>query len=218
MPSWIYERSTNRYRVTREGAELLGLRPGTFIGENRRIELRDEWTEAQKLITDRLALDYDRGDIRLSDWVLQMRQEVKTSYIEQYLLGIGGRNNMTPSDWGRLGNALRNQYGYLQGFADDLMNRQPPLTLAQIKARMRQYINGSTAMYERARAKAQGAPALPEYPADGSQDCRSNCKCHWRIEETETEWRAFWELEGGADHCDSCLSNNAKWYPLVILK
>lgn len=218
MPNWIYDRRTNRYRVTREGAANLGLRPGTFIGQSERVRLRDEWTQAQKTIVDRLAIDYDNGRIPLSDWVLSMRQEVKINYIEQYLLGIGGRNNMTQADWGRLGYAIRTQYDYLQGFADDLMNAEPPLSLAQIQNRARMYIDGATAMYERANALGKGMPDLPAYPADGSQACKSNCKCNWDIQQTDTEWVCTWVLEEGAEHCETCLTNAAQWAPLVIPK
>lgn len=218
MPNWIYEKSTNRYRVTKEGADNLNLRPGTFIGQKQRAELRDLWTISQKKITDRLAIDYDNGKIPLSDWVLSMRQEIKISYIEQYLLGKGGRNNMTQADWGRVGNAIRRQNEYLQRFANDLMNKQPPLSLAQIQARSRQYIDSSTKMYERANALTRGMPDLPEYPADGNQNCHSNCKCRWNIKEFDDRWECTWILDMEAEHCDSCLSNAQKWNPLVIKK
>lgn len=218
MPSWIYERSTNRYRVTKEGADLLGLRPGTFISQSRMVEMRDGWTEAQAKITDRLAQQYDNGTIPLSEWVKAMRQENRINYIEQYILGHGGRNNMTPADWGRIGNAVRKQNEFLQGFAQDLMTKEPPLTLAQIQARARLYVDGSTAMYERARILVQGIPDLPQYPADGNQICKSNCKCHWQTQEFDDRWECTWVLEPAAEHCETCTSNAGKWNPLVIMK
>lgn len=218
MPNWIYEKSTGRYRVTREGADSLGLRPGTFISQKRRIELRDEWTKAQTKVTDRLAIDYDNGKISLSEWVKAMREENRINYVEQYLLGHGGRNNMTPADWGRIGRAVRTQNEFLQKFAQDLMNKEPPLTLAQIQARARLYVDGSTSIYERATALAKGLPDLPEYPADGNQICKSGCKCHWDYEEFDDHWECTWILEPAAEHCDTCTTNASKWNPLVILK
>ena len=218
MTNWIWERSTSRYRVTSEGAADTGQRPGTFVGQTKRVLLRDTWTESQKRVTDRLASDYASGKISLSDWALGMRQENRINYVEQYLLGKGGRNNMTPTDWGRIGRAVRQQNEFLQGFVNDLMSKQPPLTLAQIQARARQYVDGSTSMYERANALGRGMPDLPQYPGDGSQVCRSNCKCHWRIEGTDTGWDCTWVLEPSAEHCDTCIENAGKWSPLVVQK
>lgn len=219
MPKyWNYEQSTGQYRVTREGATELGIKPGTFVGQQRRIELRDEWSEAQKQITDKLAEDYDNGKIALSDWVKGMRQENRINYTEQYLLGKGGRNNMTQADWGRVGRAVRTQNEFLQGFAQDLMSKEPPLTLAQIQARARQYVDGSTSLYERANALGRGMPDLPEYPADGKQNCKSNCKCAWQIEDKGNFWECTWILDPEAEHCESCLENAGRYNPLKIPK
>ena len=219
MPNyWRYVRSSGRYQVTREGAEFLGVRNGTFISAARRVEMRDEWTAAQKLITDRLATDWYDEKIKLSEWLEAMRQENRINYVEQYLLGHGGRNNMTQADWGRIGQAVKKQNEYLQGFANDLMNRQPELTLNQIKARARQYVDGSTAMYERATALALGMPDLPEYPADGNQQCHSNCKCSWDIKDMGDHWICTWVLDMAAEHCPDCLENAAKWGELRVDK
>jgi len=209
MPKWVYEPSTNRYRDTATGR---------FIGQEKRVELRDEWTQSQKLVTDKLAEDYDSGKLSLSDFVKGMREEIKINNIEQYLLGAGGRNNMTPADWGRLGNRIKGQYEFMQEFGQDILDADPPLTLAQIQARARMYVDSSTAMYERANALAAGMPDLPEYPADGKQDCKSNCKCHWQIEDKGKAWEATWVLEETAEHCESCIDNANKWSPLVIEK
>lgn len=218
MTNWIYERTTGRYRVTKEGAADTGQRPGTFVSQTRRVELRDLWAESQRKVTDRLAADFHSGKISLSEWTNAMRTENRINYVEQYLLGHGGRNNMTPADWGRVGNAIREQNELLQKYANDLLTKQPPLSLAQMQARSRLYVNGSTAMYERGNALARGMPDLPQYPGDGSQICRSNCKCHWDIKDTPEAWLCTWVLDPGAIHCSTCVDNSAMWSPLVVRK
>lgn len=227
MPAgyWIYERATNRYRVTADGARALGLRAGTFVGEARRVALRDAWIDGQAAIMDRLALDYRTGSLPLSKWHDAMRREVKTSFIEQYLLGKGGRQNMTSRDWGILGSQLRNQYAYLDRFAGQLLNNGD-ISLEYIQARARMYLGSSTQAYERAATEARGMPKLPAYPGDGSQTCKANCKCHWEIEpaleadafgrERRVGFNCYWRLEPAADHCETCLENAAKWSPLFV--
>jgi hypothetical protein len=123
---------------------------------------------------------------------------------------------MTPADWGAVGRLVRDQYAFAHRFAADIAAGQ--LSEAQIGARSGLYIDSSTQAFERGRSASYGLPALPEYPADGSQACRSNCKCRWDIRETEDSWECRWLLNRAAEHCDSCVANADRWNPLVLAK
>lgn len=78
--------------------------------------------------------------------------------------------------------------------------------------------------YQKAYFRARGSrsetpmPDLPEYPRDGNQKCRVNCRCEWRIvKRSNTQYEATWKLNP-ADHCESCIENARKWNPLMILQ
>jgi hypothetical protein len=49
-----------------------------------------------------------------------MRRHVKNVNLNAIALERGGWANLTPSDFGRVGQIVREQYGYLRGFANDI--------------------------------------------------------------------------------------------------
>lgn len=152
----------------------------------------------------------DKSDV--NGWAAGMRQAVKDAYTQQYMLGRGGREAMTQADWGALGNMLRDQYRYLDGFANDI--RMGRLSEGQIRMRAKMYIDSAVEAYERGRAAARGLH-LPAYPGDGKTPCRVRCKCTWIIRQTPEAYYCTWQL-GHAEHCDGCLENAGKWAPLII--
>lgn len=144
-----------------------------------------------------------------------MREALRDTYSAAYMAGRGGRNAMTPSDWGKLGAMLKEQYKFLNDFAAEVAAGQ--LSEQQIAARAALYFNSATQATERGRSAARGL-TLPAYPGDGSTECRSNCKCRLDIEETSTEWRVYWRLGAAEKHCTTCPERAATWAPLVVPK
>lgn len=221
MPSpWIWDEATHRYR----NAET-----GRFIGYKTMVGLRDRFVDAQKKRAGALADQLASGAIDVYDWQRAMEDEIKTTYIDQYILGHGGRNTMTPSDWGRLGAETRKQYGYLGRFtqqvlAGELTDEEGNLKPDALRARAELYIEGSTGAYERGRALGMGLPELPAYPGDGSTDCLVACRCSWRIEEVHDDdghligWDCYWQAEGDAGTCATCGERARTWNPLRIMR
>ena len=152
----------------------------------------------------------------LQQWTLDFRENLKQAYIAQYLVARGGRENMTQEDWGRLGGLLRNQYQYLNGFAQDLADGK--LSQAQARIRAGMYLDSARQSFERGKMVGAGIPNLPAYPCDGSAECRTNDRCSWRIEETEGGWNCFWVLDPQAEHCDTCLERAGSWNPLFVAR
>lgn len=199
---FYWDDRVNRYR-----------RAGRFIKVKDLLEHRDTFLGRRMDVVNDLAEQLANDQINVQQWVLQMRQEIKRAYMAEYELGIGGRNMMTQADFGRVGGMLKNQYNYLNGFAEDI--QQGKLSVAQIQMRGRMYVDSATQSFERANAIARGLPSLPAYPGDGQTVCRSNCKCNWRIEPVEFGWNCYWEL-GAAEHCPDCVANASRWNPLFV--
>jgi hypothetical protein len=200
---WQWDRDTRRYRDTRTGR---------FLSPSAMVRLRDEFAGAMaekgKAATEKLA----EGARTLQQWTADQRQALKTAYIDQYVMGRGGRQQMTQSDWGRLGQMLRSQYSYLNGFSADLA--AGTLTPAQAVARGVLYFSSSVQAYEAGKGAAWGI-TLPAHPGDGSTECKSNCRCVWVIVETDTAVEASWETRP-AEHCETCVSRASTWAPLVF--
>lgn len=215
MGYWNWDPNTRRYRVTTEGAAALGQSPGSFVGQKKMLEFREIIITASKERINGLSSQVAKGDINLNQWVLSMREEIKNNFINQYALAHGGRNSMTQSDWGRIGQMVRTQYQYLDRFAGDVATGR--YTEVALAARARMYAESSSQAFERAKVAQRGVPDLPAYPGDGSTQCISNCKCSWEISETDTEWRCYWRLSA-SESCGTCLTRAAQWGPLVIQK
>jgi hypothetical protein len=211
MP-WTYDPNVKRYR-----------RPnGRFVDQETVIDWAYAYADASRDVVQTLTGYAFQGTLRVPDWQTAMRRAVKNQYINQYLAGRGGMEQMTQRDWGIIGRALRDQYQFLDGFAQDLADGV--ITEAQAKARARMYIEAGHAAFERGRAEAFGMPLLPAYPSDGQTICLTNCRCNWIIEEVRDNdgnligWNATWRLDLSpkVKHCTDCPSNAALWAPLFV--
>lgn len=100
-------------------------------------------------ITDTLSGFVSNGLVTIKDWSLSFRQEIKDEYIRQYVLARGGLEQMTSKDWGSIGGMLKEQYGHLNNFMNEVSAGN--LTEAQIAARSGMYINSAHEASERAR-------------------------------------------------------------------
>lgn len=202
MPVWTYDRSSRRYREESSGR---------YIGAKQMTALRDTFTDRLRERASGLASDLASGATTQSQWERGMRQLVKSANIDLAALGKGGRAQMTPADWGRVGQTVRTQYQYLGRFAD----WTPALSEAQVAARGALYVESATASYERARAAAFHV-TLPAYPGDGRTACVANCRCAWEIEETEMGLECTWAAAEDAATCPDCALNASLWAPLVF--
>ena len=203
---WVWNQKTKKYRNTDTGE---------VITERKLIGIRDLlivlWLER----VQRLAQNLSDGVLTIQEWTLSMRREVFSVFADEYMLAKGGWNAMYPADIDALTLILNEQYGHLQGFASDVQDGT--LSKSQISARSELYMNSATQAHERGKARRHNL-ILPAYPADGSQICRSNCKCKWFIREDDRKWDATWELDPSAEHCETCLSNANVWAPWTVFK
>ena len=194
---WQWNQSTKRYRNTESGR---------IITENTLIGMRDDLVDNWRVRVQDLADDLVEGRLTVQEWTLRMRREVSNIFSDEYLLAKGGRNAMFQYDIDALSDMIRSQHGFLQNFAEEV--RAGDLSKAQISARSELYMESATQAHERGKGSRHDI-LLPYYPADGSQICRSRCKCRWDIDESEEEVTARWLLSVQSTHCDTCLSNAA---------
>lgn len=210
-PKWKYDQRTHNY-----------VRNGRFVAfsEIKEITLKaaTESGDAVEVLTQRLI----NGELRLDHWQELMRNALKNEHISQYTAGRGGKAQMTPRDYGILGNILRYQYQFLDNFARDI--DAGGMTPAQIMARARMYIENAHQSFWRGYAEAYGMPQLPTYPAHGDSTCLTRCRCEWFFVEIRdrddaiTGWEAYWRLDPKAAevHCNDCPRLASLWNPLWV--
>ena len=205
-PKYTWDQRSRRYRTS----------TGQYVSRREALRVRDGYVEGQKARSDALIDALVGRRLPLGRWLLDMKDLIKESHIAMYLWGKGGRNSMTQRDWGIVGRHLRDQYGFLRGFGEDLASGELSPEMARARARM--YIEAATWQYERGRKEAWGLPDLPHYPADGSTRCLANCKCSLRFQERPEEWYVYWELNPTAETCPDCEQRSGEWSPYRVPK
>lgn len=185
---------------------------GRFISRNSVLAILGQYlafTDPIYAILNR----YVTGSISANVFIRLVKQEVKNAAIVAYIVGRGGRSQMTQADWGRVGNVIKEQYKFLDKMLLDL----PNISEGQLRYRLAMYLNSTREAFERANEIAQGLPpnSLPAYPGSGDTICLTNCKCAWRIVRTKTGWNCYWEL-GSSQPCETCKERSRSWNPYII--
>lgn len=146
------------------------------------------------------------GDIRLQKWQREMMQEIKDANVNMGSLAKGGYDEMGQSDWGRVGNRVRQEYEYLRNFAQQIADGDIPLDGRAVN-RAGMYVDSARQTHhriERIEMQKRGynqeknilgiAEHCPEcvelttrgddgwvptgtLPEVGNRLCLSNCKC-----------------------------------------
>ncbi len=202
-PLWYWDDNVKRYRnpVT-----------GRFVGIDDMNSMRVEFMDSQKQRMEGVTTVYSAGTIDIFAYEKQVKEILRQTYVDLYAMGAGGRNNLTQKDWGSIGGMLKEQYGYLNPFMEQIARGE--LSPAQITARLKMYINSASESFW--RAFARDIPIdLPAYPGDGSTACLTNCQCTWDIQQVDGGYDCYWRL-GVAEHCPDCVENASRWNPYRI--
>lgn len=133
-----------------------------------------------------LADQYRKGEITLGRWEREMRTLVKNTHMLNAAAAKGGWDQLTQSDYGRVGQIVREEYNHLDGFAGELAAGFQR-TDGTMNSRAQLYARAGRGTYEKtSRAVAQ---------ASGAQLCKS--------------------ITHPADHCSECLEQEALgWQPI----
>lgn len=137
---YVWEPNAARYRDTATGRFVAASQVEAWSSESI--------TATQGVVTDLAASANDNP----TGWYSSMRDEIKGEYLRQYLSAAGGRNNMTPSDWGSVGGMIADQYSYLQEFYTQVQTGD--LSPEAIAARSRMYINSAREAFARASQRS----------------------------------------------------------------
>jgi len=144
------------------------------------------------------------GTLSLAAWQEQMAAEMKMLHVAAAAMGRGGWAQMSQADWGWTGHELRNQYGWLRNFAQDIATGHQPLdgrllnrtrlyaeaargTQREMQRRMGQQIGHSQERNQLGAAdrhcaaclscSAQGWVPIGTLPRVGGRTCGTRCKC-----------------------------------------
>ena len=142
--------------------------------------------------------------VSLADWEVGMRRVVKNTHLNAIALERGGYANLTHSDYGRAGQIIREQYGYLKNFAGDIASGKQRLD-GTLGVRAKLYSQAGRNSYYRSKAANMTGKVTHQrsirgkrdscwqcveldrevfriddtsYPLPGRRVCNHNCGCH----------------------------------------
>lgn len=210
---WEFSRGAKRYRDTRTGR---------FITNATVTNLRNDLAMSREATIRGLAQMLGRGDLSIQRWELEMREAIKLTHGAEYVFGRGGFRQMDQSDWGRVGSIVKDQYQYLNGFSRDIASgryndAEGTLSVGAVEARATMYAGAGVYSFSVAREVSFPGLQLPCHPGDGGTPCLTNCRCSWRLAETQSEYRATWLL-GSTEHCEGCSARATSFNPYTQAK
>lgn len=192
-PRFTWSVESGRYRDTRTGRYISELRIRSGI--DRAIARSSREMSA-------MSEDLRAGRISLSEWSRLMREEIKSQQIAAATIARGGAAQMSPTDYGRVGGAVANQYRYLNRFEKQIAKG---LVLdGRFKARVDLYSEAARTTYETTKRErvehsggeeernilgdaqhceeceeltAAGWQPIGSMPPPGRRQCGNRCKC-----------------------------------------
>jgi hypothetical protein len=120
--------------------------------------------------------------VSLADWELAMRRHIKSVNLNAVALERGGWANMRPSDYGRVGQRVRDQYAYLRNFADQIASDRQRMD-GTLDRRARMYTEAARTTYH----ASKHANRLPI-----------------------TEWVR--SIRNARDSCEQCRDLDGRWF------
>lgn len=191
------------YRFNTRARRYIDAR-GRFVSQEvLRAAYNDALDDAGREV-HRLAARLKRGDITLADWQRTMMRQIKDVHLTSAAVARGGFEQLTPADLGRVGQIVRGEYAYLDGFARDLVTGRQPFD-GNFPRRAAMYVDAGSKTFSaemHAIATEGGFDEERSYTSDadhcpgcirerdrewvargalvpiGERDCRASCRCH----------------------------------------
>ena len=166
----------------------------------------------------RIAAEYERGDLTITQFEIAMRELLKSGHVVAASVGKGGRRRMTKADWGRVGAKLRDEYRYLSRFARKIEQGRISKLLttsraqlyaaglnvsfykaftdeqvqgrAEEKPKVRRVLHATESCDGCRRYAAKGWISVNQMPLIGELECGNFCKCTLEFEDDTAADRA----------------------------
>lgn len=162
--------------------------------------------EAMATTLETLTRQLFAGDMTVADWQAAVALEIKNASLAQSMFAVGGADNMAAAEFGRVGQMLREQYGYLDKFAQGVADGS--ITEGQAVVRVGMYADSTEAAYwdawranQESNPDIANLPLLEQSPRDGNTQCLTNCRCQLVPNEYGS---VTWDDLGDASECDDC--------------
>ncbi len=116
-----------QYRWNERAAQYADQVTGRFVSRQLIRDQLENVVDASSQAMKALSQQLRDGNISLSDWQIQMMQQIKTTHLAGAAMQRGGWQQMTQADFGRVGRIVRREYGFLRNFADQIASGKQKL-------------------------------------------------------------------------------------------
>lgn len=118
--------------------------------------------------------DLRAGRISLDRWRLEMRQGIKEVHLRSAALARGGWNQMDAAAFGRTGQIIRREYGFLEQWVTDIKTGLP--LDGRLTTRSQLYVNAGRGTFHQVQAEEMVKRGMElersvRHPAESCQQC-----------------------------------------------
>lgn len=176
MPEFKWSDDTGRFRGPN----------GRFLSSDRVRRIIDATLLSHTKAVQALAEQLRAHALPLGEWERRMRQEIKAIHIYSALAAKGGRAQLTPADYGRLGATVKRQYRYLDRLGAELASGQQKLD-GSLTNRARLYAQAGRGTHEATRQREMRTRGFDEERniLAPSEHCEGVGSC---VDETARGW------------------------------
>jgi hypothetical protein len=174
---FVYNVSRGQYETT----------DGQVVSAERVVAAVERRQEDGAQLVNRLAGELAAGSITAREWQDMFAVELRRMHSQSFAAGRGGWDAVTIADRAIIEARVKDELAFLRTFADDI--KQGLMSEAQIKARMRLYVDHAQASYWQGQTAAQENAGKRE------------------------EMREL----NPAEHCNDCLALAGHWEPIGTL-
>jgi hypothetical protein len=161
--TWSYDRNSGRYRDEK----------GRFLSQASVEKLVDTRIDKLEASLKRFTRMLSNGNITLDQWEASVREAIKGAHIQAAIVGYGGKDQMGSGEYGRIGQRLRSEYAYLQGFALDLLEQRVSAPMAAARIGLyAQSVRGSYWQGTELRKQQQGYGLMRRILDPQAQHCQ----------------------------------------------
>lgn len=115
----------DRYGWNAAAARYYDRLTGRYVSRDTMRSALDDVLAQAEAATRAEAEAFRAGKIALSEWQADLRATIKETMLQAQALASGGWEQLTQSDYGRVGAAVREQYAYLDRFTTEIRNGLP---------------------------------------------------------------------------------------------
>ncbi|HRH40399.1 MAG TPA: hypothetical protein PKY82_02055 [Pyrinomonadaceae bacterium] len=187
-----FDKITGRFRDAR----------GRFISASRVHHEINKTVSKLEIDLRSISQNLNQGKINLPEWQIQSAAKIKTAHLAAAAIGKGGRKQMTVSDWGKTGAAIREQYKFLNNFSREIEKGRQSANQIEFRASTyakavretfykqeidvrkkagylfcRRILDAAESCIECESWATKGFVPIEEQPPIGGLLCRNFCRC-----------------------------------------